>query len=141
MVILDTNVISEVVRPKPESAVISWLGAQPRTTLYITTITRGELLYGAEILPEGERRIQLKQQLQTILDQEFSGQILPFDNRAANQFALIAAKRRQQGMPISQFDAMIAAIARSHEAKLATRNTRDFIECGIELINPWESIN
>ena len=138
MIILDTNILSEALRPSPQPEVMAWLDRQASTSLFTTTVTRGELLYGMQLLPEGQRKNDLAATLKAILDQDMSGRVLSFDNAAADAYALIAVSRKSAGQPISQFDAMIAAIARVHGASLATRNTKDFTDCGIELINPWD---
>ncbi len=137
MIILDSNVLSETLRPVPDARILAWLETQPRRALFTTTITRGELFYGVRLLPEGQRKTSLLAAVQAIFDQDLAGQILSFDNAAADIYADIAASRRAAGRPISQFDAMIAAIARSRSATLATRNSRDFTNCGIVLVNPW----
>lgn len=139
MIVLDTNVLSEIIRPSPSTEVISWLSKQPSPSLFTTTVTRGELFYGAQLLPDSQRKTGLLSALQSIFDADLSGQVLSYDNVAADAFAQIAASRKQAGQPISQFDAMIAAITQSRGATLATRNTKDFSDCGIELINPWQS--
>ena len=137
MIVLDTNVISEVLRPAPEPRVVDWLQDQPRTSLFTTTVTRGEILYGIRLLPAGKRRDGLWDAAIKIFDIDFAGQVLTFDNVAADEFAQISASRRAAGRPITQFDALIAGITRSRGAKLATRNVTDFDACDIEVINPW----
>jgi len=138
MLILDTNVISEILRPSPETKIIAWLGARPRSTLFTTTITRAELLYGVHLLPDGRRKHALLTAVLHIFDTDLYGQVLGFDPHAADLYAQIAATRRQMGRPISQFDAMIAAVTRSIGARLVTRNNKDFDHCGIETVNPWK---
>lgn len=137
MIVLDTNVLSETLRPKPDARVVKWLAAQPRAALFTTTVTRGELLYGVRLLAEGRRKSSLLGAVGAIFDQDLAGQVLSFDSDAADVYAEIAASRKAAGKPISQFDAMIAAIARSRGASLATRNVKDFVQCGIDLIDPW----
>ena len=137
MIVLDTNVLSEALRPVPEPSVLDWLSSQPRTSLFITTVTRGEILYGIRLLSDGKRRRGLWDAARKIFDADFADQVLSFDNDAADMFADIAASRRMAGKPISQFDAMIVAMARSRGASLATRNTKDFEDCGVDVINPW----
>ncbi|MFT0849614.1 type II toxin-antitoxin system VapC family toxin [Achromobacter sp. F4_2707] len=137
MIILDTNVLSEILRPVPDEHVISWLAAQPRTTLFTTTVTRAELLYGAQLLPEGPRKTALLAAIRQIFTHDLSGQVLGFDNEAADHYAELAAERKNSGKPISQFDAMIAAITQSRGARLATRNVKDFVDCRLEIIDPW----
>jgi predicted nucleic acid-binding protein len=137
MIVLDTNVLSEVLRPAPEPRVVDWLKDQPRTSLFTTTVTRGEILYGIRLLPAGKRRDGLWDAAIKIFDIDLAGQVLIFDNVAADEFAQISASRRVAGRPIAQFDALIAATTRSRGAKLATRNVTDFEGCDIEVINPW----
>lgn len=139
MIVLDTNVLSEALRPTPEGVVLAWLEAQPAMSLFTTSITRAEVFYGLHLLPEGRRREQLHDAVTAIFDEDFGSRTLAFDDSAADAYAQIAAMRRSMGRPISQFDAMIAGIARSRGAALATRNTRDFADCGVEVINPWSS--
>ena len=137
MIVLDTNVLSEVLRPAPEPRVVDWLKDQPRASLFTTTVTRGEILYGIRLLPAGRRRDGLWDVAIKIFDIDFADQVLTFDNVAADEFAQISASRRAAGRPIAQFDALIAGTTRSRGAKLATRNVTDFEGCDIEVINPW----
>lgn len=137
MIVLDTNVLSEALRPVPESSVMAWLANQPRASLFTTTVTRGEILYGIRLLSDGKRRRGLWDAARKIFDEDFAGRVLSFDSEAADMYAEISASRRAGGEPISQFDAMIAAVARSRGASLATRNVKDFDDCGVDVINPW----
>lgn len=137
MIVLDTNVLSETLRPNPDAAVMTWLAARPAASLFTTTLTRGEILYGVRMLPKGRRRDRLHDAIMTIFAETFAGRILAFDSPSADAYADIAAARKQSGKPIGQFDAMIAAVTRSRGAVLATRNTKDFTGCGIELVDPW----
>src|SRR5271165_1645813 len=137
MFVLDTNVLSEALRALPEPAVLDWLAHQPRASLFTTTVTRGEILYGFRLLSDGRRRRGLWDAAIKIFSDDFAGQVLSFDNDAADMYAEIAASRRIAGKPISQFDAMIVAMARSRGASLATRNVMDFEDCGVDVINPW----
>jgi len=139
MIVVDTNVLSDLLRSAPESAVLDWFDAQPAANLYTTSVTQAEMLYGARLLPASKRHKQLVQGLEIMFDVDFSGRVLGFDAAAAPEYADVVANRRQCGRPISQFDAQIAAIARLHGADLATRNTRDFESCGIDLIDPWQA--
>jgi predicted nucleic acid-binding protein len=139
MILLDTNILSELMRPTPEEAVEQWLADQPAASVFISAITEAELRYGLALMPPGKRRSALAVEIENMLGEDFSGRILPFDSPAAVAFAEIAAERRQAGRPISQADAQIAAIARSRGAALATRNVPDFEGCGVEIINPWSS--
>lgn len=137
MIVLDTNVISELFKPAPDSGVVSWLEQQAMDSVYTTAITRGELLYGLILLPDGTRRERLLSGLLKIFEERFRDRVLPYDAIAADAHAAIAAHRRQQGRAGSQSDLMIAGIVRSRGLVLATRNVRDFEGCGITLINPW----
>jgi hypothetical protein len=114
------------------------MAAQIPSAVFTTTITLAEVLYGVEALPPGKRRTRLLLAIEKMFAEEFAGRILPFDEDAARMFAGIVASREAAGRPISQFDAMIAAIARSHRAAVATRNTADFERCGIPVVDPWK---
>ncbi len=137
MIVLDTNVLSELMRPQPEPRVVAWLHEQVRSQLFTTAVSRGEMLFGVLVLPVGERRRRLQQEVQAIFDADMAGRVLPYDGDAADAHAVFAAARRAQGHPVAMPDAMIAGIARSRGAKLATRNVRDFEGCGVTLIDPW----
>jgi predicted nucleic acid-binding protein len=138
MIILDTNVLSEVLRPEPDSRVLTWLDKQPANSVFTTAITEGEILYGIRLLPDGQRRRKLWDAASAIFDDDLAGRVLSFDTDAAGHYAQVGASRRAVGRPISQFDATIAAITRSHGATLATRNAKDFEGCGVEVVNPWD---
>jgi predicted nucleic acid-binding protein len=135
--VLDTNVVSEALRPSPAEHVLRWLAAQERLTVYTTTITLAEVHYGIELLPTGKRRTNLAAGADRMFTVLFSGRILPFDEEAAQMYGKIMAGREALGRPISQSDAMTAAIARTAQASVATRNTKDFEHCGIRIVNPW----
>ena len=137
MIVLDTNVLSEMMRPRPAVEVLRWTGRYPRSQFLTTAITQAEILYGIELLPRGRRRTALEAAASAMFEEDFAGRIVPFDGDAARAFAHIAARRRKLGRPIAQWDAQIAAIVRSLGAALATRNTDDFQHCGIEVVNPW----
>ena len=137
MILLDTNVLSEALKPLPSPIVLRWLAAQEPSSVFTTSVTQAEVLYGIETLPPGKRRTRLLAAVEKMFAEEFEGRILPFDEDSARAFAGIVAARDAAGRPISQLDAMIAAIARSHRAAVATRNTADFQHCGLDLINPW----
>lgn len=139
MIVLDTNVVSELMHPRGSLVVRQWVAAQPITNLFTTSITQAEILYGIALLPSGKRQTELSQTAQLMFAEDFAGHILPFDEAAAIAFAKIAAKRRQMGKPISQADAQIASICYTRLATLATRNVSDFEGCGIVIVNPWES--
>lgn len=139
MIVLDTNVLSEATRPAPLQRVLDWLAAQQAATLFTTTISEAELLYGVASLPGGRRRSALEEALRRMLSEDFPGRVLTFDRPAAREFAAIALARRSKGRPISTFDAQIAAIARAQGAAVATRNIDDFEGCGIDIIDPWNA--
>jgi predicted nucleic acid-binding protein len=137
MIVLDTNVLSEPLRPTPSRRVLDWIRSQPISALFTTTITEAELLYGIALLPQGKRRDLLESIVGRIFAVHLAGRILPFDSAAARDYADIAAVRRRSGRSMSEPDARIAAIARSRGAELATRNVADFAGCELEVINPW----
>ena len=139
MIILDTNVISEIMREVPQPEVIEWLDDQPARDLFITAITEAEIRTGIEYLPSSRRRRELTAAAESAFGELFAGRILPFDSEAARSYALIAAVQRSVGRPISQADCQIASIARSRGAQVATRNLDDFEGCGIGVINPWSA--
>lgn len=138
MIVLDTNVLSELLAPSPSPAVVAWLAAQPAAAVFTTAVTEAEILYGLALLPDGRRRQALETAVRPIFSEDLAGRVLAFDREAAASYAAIAARRRALGRPISQFDAQIAAIAVSRGASVATRNVADFAETGVLVINPWE---
>jgi len=138
LIVLDTNVLSELLRPNPAPRVEAWLAAQDGASVYFTTVGEAELRYGVAILPAGRRRTTIGAAIEGILDEDFRDRVLPFDREASRAYAAIAAERRAAGRPISQFDCQIAAIARAHGASVATRNTGDYEGCGVEVIDPWD---
>ena len=138
MIVLDTNVLLELMKPEASRAVLTWVGGQARDDLYTSAITLGEIMFGLEIMPHGRKRDVRLQLADEIFGIDFAGRILPFDVTAARAFAVIAATRRRAGRPIEMPDAQIAAIARAHRMAAATRNVADFADCGVDLINPWE---
>ena len=138
MIVLDTNVLCELMRQAPDELVVQWMDTQPDTSLFTTTVTQAEILYGVSILPAGQRKQALAAAVGAIFEQDFTGRVLPFDGAAAVAYAGICADRARRGRPIGQFDAQIAAVARSRGAALATRNTPDFEECGIHVVDPWQ---
>ena len=137
MIILDTNVVSELLRPAPATQVEAWLSAQDGANIYFTAVGEAELRHGVAILPAGKRRSALAEAVEGILEEDFRDRILPFDRHSARAYAAIAAERRAAGRPISQFDCQIAAIAHVHGAAVATRNTGDYEGCGVAVIDPW----
>ncbi len=135
--LLDTNVLSELLRATPAPAVLAWFAAQPADSLFVSAITQAEMMLGARLLPLGKRRSALERALAAMFDEDFAGRILPFDAGAVAAYVDIVSERRSLGRPIAQFDAQIAAIARHAGATLATRNTADFERCGVALVDPW----
>ncbi len=135
--LLDTNVVSELLRPKPDSRVAEWVAAQALETLHVSAVTQAEMLFGVRLMPAGKRQREIEAAVHAIFSQDFAGRVLAFDTHAAPTYADIVAARRREGYPISQFDAQIAAVARIHGLCLVTRNTADFERCGLVLINPW----
>ena len=137
MIVLDTNVVSELMRPSPSASVVEWVANQAVTNLYLSTVSEAELRYGVEILPTGQRRDRLLAEVEGMLREDFAGRLLPFDSDAAQAYAQVAAGRRAAGHPINHADCQIAAIARSRQADIATRDVNGFEGCGIDVINPW----
>ena len=140
-ILLDTNVLSELMRPRPEPQVLDWFSAQgPQTRFVISAVTQAEILLGIALLPAGKKRTSLTQAAQTMFEEEFHGTSLAFDEHAAPDYADMVASRSRSGSPISVEDAQIAAIAVHHRMPLATRNTQDFAKLpGLVLINPWST--
>ena len=137
MMILDTNVVSELMRPHPAPRVVGWISEQPVTQLFTTTVNEAEIYYGVELLQDGKRRRALLAAAESLFSNDFAARILSFDSDAARAFARIVAGRRRAGRPIGLADGEIAAIASAQNAVLVTRDVADFGECGIEVINPW----
>lgn len=137
MIILDTNVVSELMRASPQPEVTAWMDGHSISTLFTTAVTEAEVLSGIAFLPDGKRRRGLASAAEHLFGLLFKDRILPFDSSSARAYASIAAARRAAGRPISLADCQIAAIARSRGASVATRNTADFEGCGITIDNPW----
>ena len=136
-VLLDTNVVSELLRPSPNPAVEGWVAGRRATDMHFSAIGEAELRFGVAILPGGRRRDALALAVEAILREDFGDRVLPFDSRAAREYADIAATRRTAGRPVAPADCQIAAIARSRDLMIATRNVRDFADMGVELVDPW----
>ena len=139
MTILDTNVVSELVLERPNPAVLDWWGRQVSEDIFTTAITEAEIRFGIAIMPAGRRRNRRSGRVDYMLRVFFRNRILPFDSAAAQIYADLSARRRAVGLHVDFPDAQIAAIARSQSMAVATRNTGDFTDCGIELINPWSA--
>ncbi len=140
MLVLDTNVVSELMRPEPTLSVSAWIADRDAEELYLTAVSEAELLYGVAIMPTGRRRNALEVAMSQWLDLGFADRILPFDSSAARAYALIASRRRRAGRPIGEADCQIAAISRSHGAVLVTRNVRDFEDTGVDVVDPWTAV-
>jgi len=138
VIIVDTNVASELMRPSPAPAVQDWVRACAGQELYTTSITLAEIRYGIQRLPDGRRKALLRTTAEEVFT-AFEEQILPFDAAAAMQYASIVTRRDSAGLPIDGFDAQIASICRTHGAALATRNANDFRDTEVDLIDPWRS--
>jgi hypothetical protein len=137
MIVLDTNVVSELMRSRPAARVLRWVDDQSADALAITAVTAAELLYGVARLADGARKVELATAVGALVREDFSGRVLPFDAAAAEHYADLVADRERQGRPVSALDGQIAAICRSRGAQLATRNVRDFDATGIGVIDPW----
>jgi predicted nucleic acid-binding protein len=136
MIVLDTNVTSELMKPTPSVAVVSWVRAHRSSELYTTAITVAEIGYGIERLPDGRRKETLQRAADDIFA-AFADQVLAFDAAAARQYSRIVSHRDATGRPIEGFDAQIASICRAHDATLATRNVKDFDGTDINVVDPW----
>ncbi len=136
MIVVDTNVTSELMKPSPSPAVVGWVRGRDAAELFTTAITLAEIGYGIERLPQGHRKTLLKAAADELFA-AFSSQVLPFDASAASEYPSIVRRCEQAGAPIDGFDAQIASICRTHRATLATRNIKDFRHTGIDVIDPW----
>lgn len=137
MLVADTNVLSELMRPAPDTVISSWVAERMTSSLYLTAISEAELRFGLAIMPPGRRRDGLAEGLERMLRTGFANRILPFDSAAASAYAEIAAARRTMGRPMPEADCQIAAIARSRDMAVVTRNVQDFVDATVEVINPW----
>jgi predicted nucleic acid-binding protein len=140
LILLDTNVVSETWRPQPSPAVLTWLDGQARETLYICTPVLAELRFGAERLPPGARKDRLNARIDRLEAEGFKDRILTFDVAAAFAFGRIGAQRERAGRRMEPMDALIGAIALTHGLTLATRDTADFADIGLDVINPFEAV-
>lgn len=140
MIVLDTNVVSALMRREPEPVVVSWLDSLPAESVWTTSVTVFEIRLGLEILVEGRRRRDLEEAFAKALEEDFENRVLPFDEAAAQAAGVIAAERRRAGRSVEIRDVQIAGIAKARKATLATRNTRHFEGCGLVLVNPWAGL-
>jgi len=139
-IILDTNVLSELMRAQPDPLVLEWFARQTGATFYVTAITRSEILLGIALLPAGNRRDALADASEKMFQEDFPGNCLPFDESCSGLYASIVANRRRSGFSITTEDAQIGAIALNCGLPLATRNTKDFLHIsGLTLYNPWDT--
>jgi predicted nucleic acid-binding protein len=137
MILLDTNILSALMQRVPDPAVVAWLDTQAPETVWTTSVTLFEARYGLALLPDGQRRVRLQQELEQLVQVEFGHRVLAFDARAAQQAALLSARRKAQGRNVDMRDTFIAGIALAHGATLATRNTRHFDDLSVPVVNPW----
>jgi hypothetical protein len=138
VIVLDTNIVSEGLRPRPRPEVIAWINAQPFESLYLCTPVLAEMCYGVEKLPEGAQRKYFAEAVDRIETSLFCGRILPLDLAAAREFGRVVARHNRMGRPIGQMDALIAAVAIANRMALATRDAADFAGLGFDVINPFE---
>jgi toxin FitB len=138
VIVLDTNVVSELMRKDAAAEVVAWVDGHPGDQVFITAVTAAELLYGVTRLPDGRRKRVLAAKVRDLIDEDFEDQVLPFNSDSAHHYAEIVASRERLGKPISMADAQIAAICRQYDLGLGTRNTRDFTDTGIRVFNPWD---
>ena len=137
MIILDTNIVSELMKTQPDEGVLSWFSELSTQAIMITSITVAELRYGVAVLPNGKRRTRLDTLITEMIDEDFESSILDFNRHAGEAYGLLAAELKNKGIGVGQNDVMIASIAVVNEATLATRNEKDFEHCGINIINPF----
>lgn len=137
MIILDTNIVSELMKQAPSKMLLSWIDEQDSADLYVTSITIAEIMYGLHILPSSKRRTQLETAFDMTMREAFAYRILPFDDKAAHQYGELMAKSKAQGQTMSVCDGQIAAIALTYQFTLATRNIKDFTKTGVSLVDPF----
>ena len=137
MIILDTNVVAEMMKATPAPQVVAWLNDQEASSLFLTTITLGEIAYGLRVLPQGKRRRLLEEGFERVIAEAFTGRILSFDEEAAHRYGEVMVRRKELGRPLAILDGQIASIARANGCAVATRNVRDFVECGVRVVNPF----
>jgi toxin FitB len=139
VIVLDTNVVSELMRKAPEPRVVCWVDGFSASDVLVTAVTAADLMYSVARMPQGRRKRELHIKVEGLLTEDFQDQILPFDAPAATHYAEIVASRERAGRPISMGDAQIAAICRNWSARLATRNVDDFVDTGVDAVNPWDA--
>jgi toxin FitB len=137
MMILDTNVLSAMVRPRPDEDVVAWLDKQARLSMWITSVTIFEIQFGLQVLPVGKKRSLLTRAFESVLTDDIGGRVAPFDRTAAEHSAEWMASRHKKGRPVELHDTMIAGIALACHATLATRNVSHFEDLSVPVVNPW----
>jgi predicted nucleic acid-binding protein len=137
MLMLDTNMLSEIMRPDPPRKITDWFVRQPSDELFTATVCQAEILSGLAVMPSGRRRTALEEAARAMFTDDFGGRVLPFDVKAASAYAELFAARRKAGRPSGTIDLMLAAIARAHGASVVTRNVADFEFMGVPIVNPW----
>ncbi len=140
MILLDTNIVSEVMKPRPTESVVAWLNGQDSENLYISAVTIGEITYGLRILPDGKRRSALRERFERFVALAFDQRVLAYDESAARVYGALMGERKEIGLPLGFPDGQIAAIARLNHLAVATRNVSDFENCGIDVVNPFTSV-
>lgn len=138
MLVLDTNMLSEMMRAEPEPKIADWIVRQPSDALFTAAMCQAEILAGLAIIPSGRRRADLEGAARAMFADDFAGRVLPFDTEAASTYAEIFAARRKLGRPSGTIDLMLAAIARARRASVVTRNVADFEGVGVTIVNPWD---
>ena len=138
MLVLDTNMLSEMMRPEPERKIADWIVRQPSDELFTAAVCQAEILSGLAIMPSGRRRADLEEAARSMFADDFAGRVLPFDTEAADAYAEIFAGRRKAGQPSGTIDLMLAAIARVRGASVVARNVADFEGVGVAIVNPWD---
>lgn len=138
MIILDTNVLSEFIRARPEPRVTQWLSDQAPSRIYTTAVNLQECFYGAELLDQPAQSLLIGR-LEVLFESVIGGRVLSFDEVSARYCAVLLSRRRRAGRPLEQADAQIASICARHGATLATRNVTDFIDTGVSIVNPWDA--
>jgi predicted nucleic acid-binding protein len=138
MIVLDSNVISELMRREPDQRVLGWIRRQNTAQLYLTALSAAEIRRGIALLPDGKRKRDLEQSFEDFLAKGFEQRILPFTTETSRVYAPIYRARVKAGLGVGELDLLIAAIAKQYQADLATRNLSDFEGCGIRIINPWK---
>jgi predicted nucleic acid-binding protein len=137
LIVLDTNVLSALMREAPVSRVVEWLDAQPGDSIWVTSITVFETRFGIGVLPRGKRRLALEAAFESLLTIDIGNRVLDFDAAAANESAVLAERRRRAGRVVDMRDTQIAGIVLSRRAAIATRNVEHFADSGAEVLNPW----